>query len=334
MLSTIIIIIIGYFAFRYYKKTKEKRVDHIYEKENPIDTRDFTFEQSVEGCCATVKRICELDEKMDKIDKTMREMQNSMGQWERLRDFRSERGYYKKNDNYPESEKNKQYRAYFRKANFLPWWFIPLFVMPPILTPIILSTTSNKWLMFILVGILVLVIVLVIVFFLIDLFKSYQVIKEERKIYPWHFNLYHPGSPMGVFQQDFCDALEETHRLYYDLYLPCKRRADNLIADNLIADSKNREGKYYNVYKDICKYDNYIQGCTPMQRLRKLKAENQRKEIRKALIITTGAVVITAVVIGLVNNAGKNLFPKYKSTDKWIDMNTGKVFDHNPTNDL
>ena len=298
----------GFLIYRYYKR---KRLETVYETENHINTMNFTFEKAVEGCVVAVTKISELDEKIGSIDEVMRNNQNVNGSWSNLLNRLLKSGFYKENNNYPESEENRKYRIFYDRFLF----FIILIPLAPLVGLFI------WWLSLILC-------VLVSIY----IFMAFppRAIRKERKIYPWHFNVQPLGSQMYILQQDFNDALEETHRLFYDLYLPCKRKADELIVD-----SKNRERDSYKAYQEIVKYESYMQNCTPMQRIRNLQTELQKRDIRRAIKITTvftiATVAVTAGFVSMLNNAGKEMFtggPQYR--DKWIDTATGEKFDYDP----
>jgi hypothetical protein len=158
-----------------------------------------------------------------------------------------------------------------------------------------------------------------------------KVIRKERKTHPWHFNVQPLGSPMYILQEDFNNALEETHRLYYDVYLPCKRKADELIIDK-----NNREGELYKGYQDIVKLDACMRKCTPNQRIEALKKQIQKKDMQFALKVAgiTTVVMVGAVAAfsGMVNNAGKDIGSGSKWKETWKNMETGEEFSSDPRN--
>jgi len=154
-----------------------------------------------------------------------------------------------------------------------------------------------------------------------------KAIRKEQKMYPWRFNPQPLGSQMYILQQEGNDVYEKTHRIYYDLYLPCKRKADELIVD-----SKNRESEYYKVYLEVSKYETYMYNCTPKQRIKKAQKESWMRDVKiAATIATVATVAVTAGFMSMLNNAGKDMFtggPKYR--DKWIDRETGEKYDYDP----
>lgn len=300
--------------FLIYRNNKRKRLETDYETENPINTSNFTFEKAIEGCCVAVTKISELDQKIEDIDNIMRTNQNANGGWVNVLNILLKSGVYKENENYPESEKNKKYRIYYHRLLVFRT-LAPLFGLSGLIAII------AWWLPIILIS-------LAVIYLLMAL--PSRAMRKERKKYPWRFNVQPLGSQMYILQQDFNDSLEETHRLYYDLYLPCKRKTNELIIDK-----KNRENDSYKVYKEVAKYESYMQNCTPMQRIRNLQTELQKKEIQRAIkvtaIFTVATVAVTAGFMSMLNNAGKDMFtggPKYD--EKWINLETGEKYDYDP----
>ena len=302
----------GFLIYLYYKS---KKLETSYETENPINTQNMTFKKAVEGCCVALIQISELDEKIASIDEIMRKNQNINGSWGNLLSIIFASGVYKKNKKYTDSEKNKKYRIYYRRL-LISMIFSPIIFLFASFTPL--------WLSLVLIGI-------VLVYLLSALPSS--IIRKERKMFPWRYNVQPIGSQMYILQQDFNDALEKTHRLYYDLYLPCKHKADELKVDSM-----NRESEHYSTYQEVLKYESYMQNCTPMQRIRKLETELKRKEMRRVIKITTvfavATVAVTAGFISMLNSAGTNMFQSTGYDEKWTDLETHKEYDHNPVNDL
>ena len=136
---------------------------------------------------------------------------------------------------------------------------------------------------------------------------------------------------MYILQEGFNNALEKTHRLYYDVYLPCKRKADELIIDK-----NNRESELYKGYQDVAKLDSYMRKCTPNQRIEALKKQKQKKDMQFALKIAAVTTVVmvgaVAAFTGMVNNAGKDIGSGYKWKETWRNMETGEEFDSDPRN--
>ena len=302
-----------YFIYRHYKG----KTEIAYESENYVDTQSFTFKQAIEGCCVAVTQIRELDEEYKSIDEIMRKKQKANGSWNNLLNLLLKKDVYKENINYPESEKNRKYRIYFRYLLLLD----VLVSLSPLILMIIISLFPwqlSLILVLISIGLLIIKAIKVI---------PPKAIRKEQKMYPWRFNPQPLGSQMYILQQEGNDVYEKTHRIYYDLYLPCKRKADELIVD-----SKNRESEYYKVYLEVSKYETYMYNCTPKQRIKKAQKESWMRDVKiAATIATVATVAVTAGFMSMLNNAGKDMFtggPKYR--DKWIDRETGEKYDYDP----
>ena len=320
--NTFIIILIGVGVFFIYRYFSRKRLGNIYETESPIDTQDFTFEKAVEGCCVAVAQISELDTKLKEVDEIILRVQNpNEHPWSYMLKKHLGIGIYKKNENYPESEKNREYRLYNQKIEFyypLGVFIVPsIIALPGLLFPIMFTLAS-------------IVFALGMSAYLIIIFFPFNEIGKDRKRRPWLFNTQPIGSQRYILQQEFNDALEETHRIYYDLYLPCKRKADELIIYN----SNNRDSEYYNAYREVVKYEADIYNCTPKQRIRKFQEKRMNNNIKIATILTVATVAATGIFMGMINRGGKDMFKFPQNREKWIDKESGKEYDHNPINDL
>ena len=310
--------IIGGIIYLVYRNKKSKR-ENTYESENPVDTRDFTFEKAVEGCCVAVTQISELDKEWYRLDEAMKQKQNTPGSWVNLLNFFLKQGAYKENLSFTESAKQAKARSYYRN--------MMIFNVAAPIGALILSALTGvlPWWLALIVGIGAIVLVIVKVFI------PDKEIKEERKHYPWRFNVQPLGSQMYILQQDCNDNLEKTHRLYYDLYLPCKRKADELMVD-----SRNRVGEYYKLYQEASRCETEMYNCTPMQRIKKFQNQRLMKDVKIATTIAAvTTIAVTAGFVSMLNNAGKDMFTGgLKYSGRWKDLETGKIYDHNPINDL
>jgi len=306
--------IVGSIIYLVYQN-KQGKSENIYESENPVDTRNFTFEKAVEGCCVSVTQIKELDNEWDRVDDAMRQKQNAPGRWTNMLNFFFKKGAYKENLNFTESEKQTKARSYYRNM------MIFNVAAPIIVTPIALILSAliivlPLWLALI-VGIGA------IVFVIVKVFIPDKEIKKERKHYPWRFNVQPLGSQMYILQQDANDNLEKTHRFYYDLYLPCKRKADELMAD-----TRNRDGEYYKLYQEVARCETEMYNCTPMQRIKKFQRKLLMKNVKiVAAVATIATVAVTAGFVSMLNNAGKDIGYSPKSTARYRDSDSGNLYD-------
>jgi len=146
--------------------------------------------------------------------------------------------------------------------------------------------------------------------------------KTEFKNYPWRFNLLPRGSRVYILQENYNERLEKVHRFYFETFLPCKDRADELILDK-----NNREGELYKDYCNIIALQEELLKCTPSQRIRDFGLNNLKKIGKITLAIGGTALAATAIFTGMVNNAGKDIGYSPKSTARYRDIETGNLFD-------
>jgi len=288
----------GFLLYRYYKRKKSQRLEIAFETENPINTQDFTFEKAVEECHAAISQISELNEKFEEIDKIVRAKQNVNGGWINMLNYFFKKGAYKENKNYPESEKNKEFRVFYKKSNrFTRLLLLLLLSSMPLCSgvtfEIFLAWIVIPW--FILLGL--------IVYKNYMTFKTFKAVRKECKMYPWRFIVLPLGSQMYIFQEEGNDIFEKIHRAYYDVYLPCKRKADELVRNY-----RSREDEYYKAYMEFSKCDIDIYACTPWQRIKKLQKELHMKNIKRAVAITSVVTVaVTAGFTSMASNAAKDV---------------------------
>jgi len=56
--------------------------------------------------------------------------------------------------------------------------------------------------------------------------------------------------------------------------------------------------------------------------------------LKGSAIMSIATVVVGGAMLHMVNKAGRDMFTSLGNSDKWIDRETGKEYDHNPVNDL
>ena len=257
----------------------------IYEADaQPIDTRNFTFEQAVERCYYAASQIDELNDRINKIEGIMQSKKTSAivnvnqaampsiafnqknnivnRKFENFR--RSLLGInddYKENRNYIVSENDKM---------------------------ITKSDMTSK----------------------------------ERETYPWRLNTLPFGSTMYILHNNFNDALEKTHHLYYEVFLPCKKRADKLAIDN-----ENNQSEVYADYIEIVHLDTILKDYTPRQRITNLRKAGI-KVLKTIVLATTGVALGTAFAVRkTMNSAGKDMFTSPKSNARYQSIETGNIYD-------
>jgi hypothetical protein len=329
MSSTLLILLLGIGVFlicRFlYKKYKHNQITKVYESENPIDTRGFSFDKAVEGCCVAIDQILQLDKEIETIfTKIETKKKNASGKFGDMLNRFLKSDVYKENNNYPESEKNRKYRIYHRKilvgATLIA--FIPMILM---ILSMILSSMGGRnsqfmnifafWIILIVVGYMVYAVYLTV--------TLPREIKREFKLFPWRFNVLPLGSQMYILREQWFGAFEKTHRLYYDLYLPCKRKADELIVDN-----KNRTSEHYKAYQELSLYESDIYNCTPIIRIRKHDKEIRRKQAQVyGAVLGIVAITGAAVFLSALSNAGKDLGKYSKSGTRYLNSDTGNLYD-------
>jgi len=294
LLTLLLLVGIVFFIIKYYKY-QGKLIDFLvnlsgkiskgcqtvnekfYESYNPIDTRDFSFEQAVEGCCFAVTEFLKLEEEFLKIDGVLKAKGENLN---KLPNPYYKDPDYEPNLSYPESEENKLYRKYHKEKILTP---IPI-IWPP------------------------------------------RRIREKVKLFPWHFNPHPVGSPIYLLRNQ-CNAIsDKMHHLYYDLYLPCKNKADELICE-----PKNREGEYFNVYIEIGAYKSAMYNRTPMQRIFREK-DRQRLDDFKITAAVAGIVTVGTVAAfsSMLHKAGKGMFQSTQGGTKFRNIETGEEFDYDP----
>ena len=273
------------------------RMEKFYQSENPIDTRNFTFKEAVEGSCGAALQIQKLDEKFEIISDEMKERGKSNGVF----NFIFKRRDYKENKNYPDNENDRKVRKQFRRNAIMPLFAIPIMFIGPLYGVAFA------------LGVSVSSIYLICLFIFLFSTTLPSRIRKERKKYPWRFNTQPLGSTMYLLQQDALDILEKTHRLYYDIYLPCKSKADTLISS-----SENRGGEYYDAYKDVSRYGTYLYKCTPKQRIKDFQKKYLLKNVKfAASVATIATVAFTGAAFAAFNKAGKDIGNYPKSKDRY-----------------
>ena len=302
MSSPLLILLFGIGVFlicRFiYKKYKHNKREKVYESENPIDTKNFTFEKAVESCCAAIEQILQLDKEMGSV---FTKIENKKKSSNMLNLFLNS-GVYKKNKNYPESKKNRKYRISYQRILNIGAIMIIACMLLPMTLPFIELKNSGILPVFIILAALVGVFAYVI--YLIVMVP--REIRKEFSLYPWHFNLLPLGSQMYILREQWFNACEKTQRLYYDIYLPCKRKADELV------DSKNITSNHYEAYQEILLFESDIYNCTPIIRIRKHNKEIGRKQTKVfGAIMAVAAIAGVAVLGSALSNAGKDLGSRF-----------------------
>jgi len=93
----------------------------------------------------------------------------------------------------------------------------------------------------------------------------------------------------------------------------------------------------YNAFKEFENEDENIRNL----KLSKITSQALYNTFKSSLNITLNCMTIGAllalvsggVVLGAINKGGKDMFKGTKNSDKWIDLKTGKEFDHYPGDD-
>jgi hypothetical protein len=321
LIICLIIVVVSFLIYRLYQASI---LEDIYETEaKPIDTTDFTFEQAVGGCGYAAAKIIELDKDFHYGENEIKAMyERNMGQLGELFGTLFSIGAYKANKNYPEPPKNKSYRIFHQRCIQIIS-FSSIIVLLSVITPIAHTVVPavNLPLGFILP-------MLTCCLTLLWILRLYMAlpadIRREQRLYPWRFNIRPIGSALYLAQETFNNCQEHTHDLYYRVYLPCKRKADTLIH------SADRNSELYISYREIANANDYLQSCTPRERIKKNKRDirnNQFKMVGKIVGIGTGVMLVaTGAFIGMVNNAASD-FGSSPTTKKGYMDDDGNLYD-------
>lgn len=291
-----------------------------YENENPINTKNFTFEQAVGGCYSAAEQILKLNEKIDVIDDIIKAKKINMkangtngiknialGSAANEESILKGEGVNpndcKANKNYPENEVETIIRKTNKRRLKIFIWScviaITLILLNLHFFIELLQTKKEGYMVgFVFLGVVSILIISGIIAF--SLSKLPKKISKELKTHPWRFNFLPLGSPMYLLQKDFNNILEEIHRAYYNTYLPCKRKAEELIY-------LNRDNELYKCYHEIIMLDSHLLNCTPHERLVNHGKKIWKEIGRNTLIIGGVALAATAAFAGMVNNAGKDI---------------------------
>jgi len=284
-------------------------MNNIYETEgNPVDTSNFTFEQAVGGCYYAAEQVAKLNEKLDNIDEIMKMkkvdcISNVISQKKEKYDVSTILIFdkildkdKKENKNFPISEKEKKIQLAKKRMTILVMLFFLIIALYCVSDEFIkdknITSLTFPFFIFVIIG----------MFFVMLFIREPKEIRKERKTHPWHFNGFPIGSNLYLLQKDFNNTLEDIHRIYYDTYLPCKRKADELFYRQ-----ENRDGKLYEVYKEIVSIDQSMLNSTPVQRIYDYQMKQFKKNMKIVLAMGGVAVAATGAFIGMANKAGKDI---------------------------
>lgn len=306
-----IVIFVVLYKFSIYAKggttMTNKELEIIYEKENPMATDNFTFEEAAGGCCYAAQQICELDKEYlplaDLNEKKTKQAKYFLGGSNAFVPDES----YKCN----ETEDNKKFRTYMKKRPMVYLVPIVLLLIPFALIKFFPSYKEEITVISIIVffGVMFVIVNAPVAFYKAILPKD---IRKKYTIFPWRFNNQPYGSEMYKIQERLSENQEKTHHLYYSVFLPCKRRAEQLISGaDFMSD-------IYQAYEQLVKNENLelLKQCTPHERVVQKVREKEIRLYKTAGIVT---VVTSVVVVAAISHFMK------VGTD-----GTGSIFDNKP----
>ena len=121
-------------------------------------------------------------------------------------------------------------------------------------------------------------------------------LRKEREYYPWRFNIHPFGSKRYISQQKANDVLEDIHHLYYNIYIPCKHRAEKLIRENQNSD-------FYREYMKFISFDKDLLNFTPRRRFNNLKKEREMRSLKSVAIVGgVGSIVMAGAMVAFTTS--------------------------------